>query len=220
MLRPAALLLTAALLAGAGNAAAQPRRGGGDVPGEFDFYVLALSWSPGFCDAAGGRRDARQCEPGRRLGFVVHGLWPQYERGYPSRCGPDRFVPREALAEADGVYPDERLARYEWREHGTCSGLGPREFFRAAREARDKVRVPDALASLDRDGETTPQGVERAFAEANPGLRADMMSVQCRRGALQEVRICLSRDLRDFRSCPQVDRAACRIGPIRVPAPN
>ena len=219
MLRRLILALAAALLAVAGDASAQPRRGG-DVPGEFDFYVLALSWSPGFCDGAEGRRDQRQCEPGRRLGFVVHGLWPQYERGFPSRCGPDRFVPREALSEAEGVFPDERLARYEWREHGTCSGLGPREFFRAAREARDKVRVPEALAALDRDGETTPQGIERAFSEANPGLRADMMSVQCRRGALQEVRICLSRDLRDFRPCAQVDRAACRIGQIRVTAPN
>lgn len=220
MLRRLILVLAAALLAGTGDVAAQAGRGGGDVPGEFDFYVLALSWSPGFCDAAGGRRDARQCEPGRRLGFVVHGLWPQYDRGYPSRCGADRFIPRDALAEADGVYPDERLARYEWREHGTCSGLGPREFFRAAREARDKVRVPDALTALDRDGETTPQAIERAFSEANPGLRSDMMSVQCRRGALQEVRICLSRDLRGFRPCPEVDRAACRIGSIRVTAPN
>lgn len=195
-------------------------QGRGGTPGEFDFYVLALSWSPGFCEQEGERRRSRQCEPGRRLGFVVHGLWPQYERGFPSSCGAERFVPRDALDEAGGVFPDEGLARYEWRQHGTCTGLAPAAYFRAVREARGKVQVPDALASLGRDGETTPQSVERAFVAANPGLRTDMMSVQCRRGALQEVRICMTRDLRAFRPCPDVDRRACRFGAIRVFAPR
>ncbi len=212
------LSLAFGLLAAPASAAAQGRDGG--RPGEFDFYVLALSWSPGFCETSGERRRSRQCEPGRGLGFVVHGLWPQYERGFPSSCGADRFVPRDALDEAGGVFPDEGLARYEWRRHGTCSGLAPSAYFRAVREARDKVRVPDALTSLGRDGETTPQNIERAFVEANPGLRTDMMSVQCSRGALQEVRVCMSRDLRGFRPCPEVDRRACRFGPIRVAAPR
>ena len=194
--------------------------GGGGTPGEFDFYVLALSWSPGFCEAAGDQRGSRQCERGRNLGFVVHGLWPQYERGYPSNCGADRGLPRAAVEEAEGVFPDPGLARYEWRRHGTCSGLGPVEWVRSVRSARDRVKVPEALARLDQDGQTTPQTIEREFAAVNPGLRADMMSVQCRRGALQEVRICLGKDLRGFRSCPEVDRSACRFGPIRVGAPR
>ncbi len=201
-------------------AAAQRDNRGAGTPGEFDFYVLALSWSPGFCASTGSGRGSRQCESGRRLGFVVHGLWPQYERGFPSNCGTERFLPRSALDEADGVFPEERLARYEWRQHGTCSGLGPVEYFKAVRSARDRVRVPDALAALDRDGQTTPQAIERAFTEANAGLRSDMMSVQCRRGALQEVRVCMTRDLRSFRPCPEVDRRSCRIGPIRVEAPS
>ena len=212
-----ALLGAAALLAALPGYAQE--RGSG-IPGQFDFYVLALSWSPGFCEATGDRRRSAQCEPGRKLGFVVHGLWPQYDRGYPSDCGADRFIPRAALAEAEGVYPEESLARYEWRRHGTCSGLGPSEYFKAARVARDKVKAPEALADLGREGETTAQNVERAFVAANPGLRSDMISVQCRRGALEEVRVCLSKDLRAFRPCPEVDRRACRFGPIRVSAPR
>jgi ribonuclease T2 len=54
--------------------------------GQFDFYVLALSWSPGFCENSGSR--SRQCDSGRGLGFVTHGLWPQNEQGYPSFCEP------------------------------------------------------------------------------------------------------------------------------------
>lgn len=222
--RAAATLALAAVLAWtAAGAAAQDRRdapGRGGEPGRFDFYVLALSWSPGYCAGAGRSRASEQCEPGRRLGFVVHGLWPQYERGFPSECGADRFVPQAALAEAEGVYPERRLAIYEWRKHGTCSGLSPSAYFRAARTARDKVAIPDPLAALARDGETTPQTIERAFGAVNPGLRPDMMSVQCSRGDLQEVRVCLSKDLREFRSCPDVDRRSCRFGPIRVTAPR
>jgi ribonuclease T2 len=47
-----------------------------------------------------------------------------------------------------------------------------------------------------------------------------MMSVACRRGVLQEVRICLSKDLRNFRMCQEVDRSGCRTRDITVPAPR
>jgi len=197
-------------------AGAQETRG---RPGDFDFYVLALSWSPAFCESTGSARGSAQCEPGRRLGFVVHGLWPQYERGYPSRCD-SRSAPRYVIDQTADIFPDPGLARHEWRTHGTCSGLEPAAYFRAVRRARDLVSIPEPLGALVRDGETTGQNVERAFSAANSGLRPDMMAVTCRRGEMQEVRICLDKDLSGFRSCPQVDREACRFGPIRVPAPR
>jgi ribonuclease T2 len=206
----------AALLATLCPAAAQER---GGRPGDFDFYVLALSWSPAFCNGEGARRGSVQCDPGRRLGFVVHGLWPQYERGYPSRCD-SRNAPRYVIDGTADLYPDPGLARHEWRTHGTCSGLDPMSYFRAVRRAREMVTIPEPLQSPTRDGQTTGQSVERAFAEVNPGLRPDMMAVTCRRDVLSEVRICLEKDLSGFRRCPQVDRGACRFGPIRVTAPR
>lgn len=217
VLRLLAAILGLAIAASAQPASAQGRSG---EPGQFDFYVLALSWSPGFCETAGDRRRSSQCDAGRKLGFVVHGLWPQYEHGFPSDCGSDRFIPRNAMSEAEGVYPDQGLARYEWRKHGTCSGLGPGEYFSAVRTARERVKVPDALTELGQEGRTSPQNIERAFSEANPGLRSDMMAVDCRRSALQEVRICMTKDLRGFRPCPEVNQRACKFGPIRVSAPR
>jgi ribonuclease T2 len=213
MRRALALLLALVAAAGAG---AEERRG---TPGEFDFYVLALSWSPGFCDATGRERGSPQCESGRRLGFVVHGLWPQYERGFPRSCD-SRGAPAAVVAETADIFPDPGLARHQWRAHGTCSGLPPAEYFQATRRARDAVRIPDRLLAPSRDGETDPLTIERAFAAANPGLRPDMMAVTCRRGALEEVRICLTRDLRGFRPCPEVDRNACRFGRVQVTAPR
>ena len=206
--------------AAAGHSQEFGRRGG--TPGDFDFYVLALSWSPGFCELDGDRsRNREQCGEGAGLRFVVHGLWPQHERGYPSECGPAGRTPsRIALEQAEGLFPSEGLARYQWRKHGTCTGSSPSDYFRDVRRAREKVVIPPALAKVDRDQTWTAIDLERAFAAANPGLRTDMMSVACRRGVLQEVKICFTRDLRDFRSCQQVDRSGCRAREFTVVAPR
>ncbi|PZU94138.1 MAG: ribonuclease T [Chelatococcus sp.] len=217
-----ALLLAAALSTLAFAARAQDGFGRGSAPGDFDFYVLALSWSPGFCELDGDHsRNREQCGDGAGLRFVVHGLWPQRDRGYPTDCGPSGRTPsRIALQQAEGLFPTESLARYQWRKHGTCSGSSPSEYFADVRRAREMVTVPPALARADRDQRWTAIDIERAFAAANPGLRADMMSVACRRDTLQEVRICFTKDLRGFRTCPEVDRSGCRAREISVPAPR
>ncbi len=121
----------------------QALRGAASRPGDFDFYVLALSWSSGFCETPAGERARGQCDAGANLGFVVHGLWPQYEHGYPSDCGPAaRFPSRLALDSAQGLYPNEGLARHEWQKHGTCSGKSPTDYFAEVRRARDSIVIP------------------------------------------------------------------------------
>ena len=192
-----------------------------DRPGDFDFYVLALSWSPGFCELSGdSRRNREQCGDGAGLRFVVHGLCPQRERGFPTDCGPERPVTRMALDEAGGVYPTESLARYQWRKHGTCTGSSPSAYYADVKRAHDRVVIPPALKSLDREQSWSAIEIERAFVDANPGLRTDMMAVACRRGVLQEVRICFTRDLRGFRTCQEVDRQGCRTGDLTVAPPR
>ncbi|WP_244612733.1 ribonuclease T2 [Methylobacterium symbioticum] len=212
----------AACLLGLLPAAARAQDYGGfsrsDRPGAFDFYVLALSWSPTYCETA-DRPDARQCASGRGLGFVVHGLWPQFERGYPQNCSAvERAPTRQAMEVAGTVYPSEGLARYEWRKHGTCSGLDPAAYFRAARDAREAVTIPDDLKGGGPERRMAPIEIARLFVAANRGLRPDMMQVACARGALQEVRICFSKDLRGFTPCPELARQNCRAGTVTVGA--
>ena len=211
-MRRIALALFALTLATQAHA---QRRG---TPGDFDFYVLALSWSPGFCELEGDAKGRSQCDTGARKGFVVHGLWPQYNRGFPSDCGMDRSPSSIAMQEARGVFPDERLARYEWRKHGTCSGLSPQDYFTHTRDARDRVTIPEKMRNVTRDIAMDPREIERAFVAANPGLRADMIAISCRRQILQEVRICMTKDVRGFVSCPDVGRNECRSTDITIPA--
>lgn len=208
------LLLVASLLAATLPSTAQRFGGSG---GDFDFYVLSLSWSPSFCETTGFDRGSRQCDRGANPGFVLHGLWPQYERGYPGNCGAERSLPRYILEEMRGVFPEDGLARHEWRAHGTCSGLGPREYFRAAADAKAKVRIPQELQAPRREQRLRLIEIERAFSEANPGLRPDMMAVTCKRGMIEDVRICMTKDLRAFRPCEEVSRQQCRSSDVMVP---
>ncbi|WP_244406237.1 ribonuclease T2 [Methylocella silvestris] len=189
-----------------------------NAPGDFDFYVLALSWSPGFCRTAAAERAGSQCAPGAGLGFVVHGLWPQYERGYPQNCPLGASFPsRIALQNASGVYPSESLARYEWRKHGVCSGRSPTDYCADVRRAREAVVVPPSFANPALTQTSTSIDIERAFIAANPRLRPGMIGVSCKQSVLQEVRVCLSKDLRDFHACPEISRRHCPIGQIAVP---
>jgi ribonuclease T2 len=208
--------LALASLAGAASAQRADNEPRGRA-GEFDLYVLALSWSPTFCLTDGQGRDSNQCAPTARRDFVVHGLWPQYERGWPQFCGgrTAERVPDGTISRMLDIMPDRGLVIHQWRKHGTCSGLGPQAYFDTVRRAAAAVRVPDELRRPSARFETTPAEVEAAFTRANPGITADMMTVTCQAGMLDEVRVCLSRTLQP-RRCAEVDARSCR-GRMSVP---
>lgn len=185
-----------------------------DAPGDFDFYVLSLSWSPSYCETA-ERPDPTQCEAGGK-GFVVHGLWPQYERGYPEYCAEAPRLPRSVLAGiADLMSPG--LAQYQWEKHGVCAGLRPERYFDVVRRAYEAIDIPDEYEPLADDVRTSPLEVEQDFIVANPGLSDRGIAVACNRAGAVEVRICLTRRL-DFRRCVEVDGDACRARTITLPA--
>lgn len=209
-------LLAAALCLTPLIAQAQERRGA--AAGNFDFWVLALSWSPAWCDERGDREDEPQCRQQRR--FVVHGLWPQYNRGFPAFCQTGATpLSRTAMEPALELLPSEDLARYQWRKHGTCSGLGPTAYFAAINRAAASVTLPRGFGGSDTPPpRTDAAGLIASFTEANPGLRRDMMSVVCEGGVLKEVRLCLSRTLQ-FQTCPQLAAQSCRQRDLGVAMP-
>lgn len=213
------LISVAIILCGAVGASAQDRRQ--NAPGEFDFYVLSLSWSPSFCEAASergnnGRGTQAQCG-GRPYSFVVHGLWPQYERGFPEYCQrPSPRLARGIMSSMLDLMPAPGLIYNEWDKHGTCSGLGERAYFEAIRKARAAVKIPEEFLQLSEPKTIAPDELETAFIKANPGLSNSAISVTCDSKRLSEVRICLSKDLQ-FRSCEEIDRRACRRDQVLMP---
>ena len=211
-------LLALASLAAAGGARAQDSRQ--NAPGEFDFYVLSLSWSPSFCEVASergnGGRSGAQCG-GRPFSFVVHGLWPQYERGFPEYCQrPSPRLDRNIMTSMLDLMPAPGLIYNEWDKHGTCSGLGERAYFETIRKARAAVKIPEEFLQLSDTKTVAPSDVEDAFIKVNPGLSTSAIAVTCNRTRLSEVRICMSKDLQ-FRACDEIDRRACRRDQVTMP---
>lgn len=183
----------------------------------FDFYVLSLSWSPSYCEAEGEDANRQQCASGRPYAFIVHGLWPQYERGFPANCRTSE--PDVDDATVRGLYdlmPSAGLIRHEWRKHGACSGLSQADYFQTLRLAREAVSVPPEFRRLEDYKTLTPGATEAAFLKANAGLPADAVAVTCDKRYLREVRLCLTADLR-FHSCPEVDRRSCKVGKVVMP---
>jgi ribonuclease T2 len=187
-------------------------------PGQFDFYVLSLSWSPSFCDAAGerGTPPQQQCAT-RPYSFVVHGLWPQYENGFPEFCQvPAPRLDRNIVSSMLDLMPAPRLIFQQWDKHGTCSGLSATAYFETVRKVRAIVKIPPEFMEVKETLTVSPYEVEEAFVKANPGLTSDAISVTCDSRRLSEVRICVSKDFR-FRSCPEIDARACRRDKVVMP---
>jgi len=186
-------------------------------PGEFDFYVLSLSWSPSFCDAAGDRaKQQAECSE-RPYSFVVHGLWPQYEKGFPEYCQvPSPRLDRNIVSSMLDLMPAPRLIFHEWDRHGTCSGLSARAYFETVRKARAVVKIPPEYLDVKSELAVTPDTVEEAFTKANPGLSRGAIAIGCDNKRLREIRICMTRDLA-FRDCAEVDRRSCRRDKLVMP---
>jgi len=178
-----------------------------------DFYVLSLSWSPEFC--VSHPRD-NQCT--RQYGFVLHGLWPQYQQGYPESCS-NQPMPGALVQSYSGLYPSNGLAFHEWKKHGTCSGLSPQDYLQFSTQVKQQFHEPEALKALTQPLRVTSEQLSAQIIAANPTLNAQAIAFACTGGGrfLQEVYVCLdktganpvqcSNDMqrRSRRSCGQPD---------------
>jgi ribonuclease T2 len=213
-------LVTAALILGLARPASA--QGSPGRPGDFDYYALVLSWSPTYCADQGSRRaNDLQCSAKRPYAFVLHGLWPQYARGYPESCRTD-FNPRVPQSVIDSmldIMPSPGLVIHEYRKHGTCSGFDPKSYYALSRRLFAKISIPEKFREPTQPITTNPGDIARAFADANPGLKPDMLGVACGRGSrMREVRICFSRD-GAFRSCGanETPERLCRSRNVVLP---
>ncbi len=179
-------LLLATLCTAASLAQARPPSA---APGKFDYYAVALSWSPSYCAT---RRDPDQC--GRGLGFVLHGLWPQYEKGYPQNCSTEK-LPNAVRENYAAIFPSPKLIGHEWREHGTCSGLDPAAYFALSAKLKDQLIIPKQYQQLSAPVRATPGEFVQLFRAANPGMPVDSVLPFCGDGGrfLREVRACFTR---------------------------
>jgi ribonuclease T2 len=211
------VLMLLALLPLAMNATARHRKLQDSEAGTFDYYLLSLSWSPAFCLTDPG---ASECTGPRRFGFIVHGLWPQYEKGWPENCNAHEQVPDNVVSGISDIMPARGLVYHEWSAHGTCSGLNPEDFFALVRRAYGGVSIPAPLSGVTHEIDQSPSAIAMEFLHANPRFSAQSIVVTCTRQdapRLREVHICLDRDLNPRACSADAARGACRASTLIVP---
>jgi len=197
------LLGVAVTIAGASHHRSQSR----NAPGNFDYYLLTLSWAPDYCAMPNANRNSRECATGNHVGFVVHGLWPQFNNGgYPKECAPAQPVASDIVTSMLAYIPAAGLIQHEWKEHGVCSGLDAAAYFGQVRQAFDSVRIPDRYKTLSHSIQVTATNVEANFAAANQAFPAGAFRIGCGGGTrLSDVRICFTKDLK-AEACPATER--------------
>ncbi|HVJ43264.1 MAG TPA: hypothetical protein VM639_17320 [Dongiaceae bacterium] len=178
--------------------------------GDFDLYILSLSWSPEYC--AAHRDDQTQCAAEKHFGLVVHGLWPQYAvprrdpasgrmEGWPASCPSSGGAAASDAAAA--VWPSPGLYRHEWQTHGTCTGLEPADYVALTKRLRQRVQLPAMLSPEGRDQVIGADALRTAIIAANPALAPDDLALVCHRDRLAEIRLCLARDSDNgYVACP------------------
>lgn len=182
-------------------------------PGVFDYYLLTLSWSPEYCHSS---TSSPECTGGHHFGFIVHGLWPQFQNGsYPEDCSdaPGLSNPGGML----DIMPDPGLIQHEWQTHGTCSGLSAQDYFALMRRAFTSIKIPGQFTNPASQQTLSPMQIKADFERANSNVQDADLVVTCSRNYLKAVEICLTKSLSPMacpteRSCPA---PILRIAPVR-----
>jgi ribonuclease T2 len=183
------------------------------TPGQFDYCLLTLSWSPEYCYS---HRDSPECSGARHYAFIVHGLWPEFRNGgYPEHCSTTPAL-RDPQSMLD-LMPDLGLIQHEWATHGTCSGLSAQAYFGLIRQAFNSLKIPPQFVAPSRQQVTSAMEIKTSFAQYNPKLPAPDIRVNCERGYFRGVEICLTKDLRGM-ACPGGRECLdnrIRVAPVR-----
>ncbi len=176
-------------------------------PGDFDFYLLNLSWSPEFCAT---HSSSPECAS--HLGFVVHGLWPQNTDGtYPENCS-NAPGPANPSQYTD-LQPTVSLVEHEWTTHGTCSGLAADAYFAAIRRAFQEVRIPTAFTTGEPPAMLAPDAILTQFSAANPTFPVGSFALSCGNNYLTAIEDCFDKNLH-AEACQSVK--TCHANAVKI----
>jgi len=192
-------------------------------PPDFDYYLLALSVAPAFCEDEPQRKQGfAQCRALSEAGFramplTLHGLWPnRLDRRHPSYCDgarggafcrlPPLRLPPESRVQLDRVMPASAdcLDRYQWAKHGSCSGLAEADYFSASVVLTDRVnRAIGSEIARHAGREVSLAYLREVLSRTDPAL-LEAVTFDCRtprtpepakrRPMLREVRVVFERD--------------------------
>jgi len=192
-------------------------------PVRFDYYLLALSVAPAFCEDEPKRKQKfAQCRAlseasFRAMPLTLHGLWPnRADRRHPTYCSgetggafcrlPPLRLPAETRARLGQVMPAaaDCLDRYQWAKHGSCSGLAEVDFFAVSVALTERVnRAIGSEIARHMGREVSLAFLREVLSRADPVLK-DAVTFDCqtprtsdpakRRPMLRELRVYFERN--------------------------
>ncbi len=211
-------ILLAAIVAVSCSARAQEVKA---EPGQYDYYLLNMSWAPEFCStlrtlspAEQAARTSTECTTPH--GFVLHGLWPQnFDGSYPATCAtrPGPAHPEQNL----DMTPDLSLLQHEWAKHGTCTTLAPDAYFATARRAYSLIKIPDAFQHVTGTQMLPPDTILSMFYAANPAFPRDSFALSCGHNYLTAIEACFSREGQPI-ACQNI--RTCHANVVKVEPQN
>ena len=77
------------------------------------------------------------------------------------------------MADQHGLYPNDSLAAYEYRKHGTCTGLSAHDYFATVRNVRQRLIIPAMLQAPNQPLHLSPGDIEQAFMASNANLHPE-----------------------------------------------
>ncbi len=181
-----------------------------DTAGTFDYYVLVLSWSPDFCATNPKAAKDPQCSVGSKYGFVLHGLWPQYETGYPHSCSAVQLS--DAAKTQCDIFPSAKLCEHEWTKHGTCSGLDSTGYLSLSGKLKKSVVIPESYKMPEQTFRTTVAQLKADFVAKNAGFTTDSVAPYCSGSGrfLKEIFFCYDKAHQPRACSPEVLKSSAK----------
>ena len=191
----------------------------------FDYYVLALSWQPAFCETQPGKEECETQTASRfdATNFALHGLWPTISGDDDftfSYCDVTQGVIRQdragdwcemsELTLSDAVWQDltitmpgaaSCLHHHEWYKHGVCTGMSPDAYYALSNALVERFAATDFNSYVAaRVGEEVSRRdlLNQFNAEFGDGA-SDYLSLRCSKldgiNLLSEIQIVLRPDM-------------------------
>ena len=159
-------------------------------PGNFDFYLFTLSWSPQFCATT------------RRETSGVRDAWREFRRPWALAGVQERLLAGELFERARSReskcrgrhHADASLVDHEWQKHGTCSGLGVDGYFDLMRSIRKSIIDSGSLLHLKETQMMAAAEIKAEFVAANPRISTEDMVIGCANNTLVQVQFCVAKD--------------------------
>jgi len=185
--------------------------------GQFDYYLLSLSWAPNYC-ASHPSDHSSECRIGSHNAFVLHGLWPQASGGPPPlSCSNGAPVASATVDHMLNLMPSRSLIQHEWQKHGTCTGLSAQDYFAQAEQAYTHVQVPQQYRTLNQQQHLNVPDLEKTFAETNHAP-VEAFRISCYGGDLVSLEVCVDKNLQ-YRSCTHSVRE-CPVSQVDMKPPR